>query len=304
MKILIAIVLAAFLTPAVAQVQGGIPGVVAPGAKVELVQEGFVFTEGPIGTANGELIFTDIRTSRIYRLDAKGTVAIVREGTNGANGLALAKNGDILAAESAGKRISRIGASGPAVTLTQGSSQRPLLEPNDLIADANGGIYFTDSVRPVVLERKVYVYYLAAGAREPLVIDDELHRPNGLALSRDGKTLYVCNSVSDFVWAYDINADGTVKNKRAFIRLNDIPPGKESGADGMAVDRGDRIYVTTMLGVQVFDKTGRYLGTIRVPRQPANIAFSGPGKRTLYITAREGLYRVRMLAQGPERLGK
>jgi len=72
----------------------------------------------------------------------------------------------------------------------------------------------------------------------------------------------------------------------------------------MAVDRGDRIYVTTMLGVQVFDKTGRYLGTIRVPRQPANIAFSGPGKRTLYITAREGLYRVRMLAQGPERLGK
>ena len=72
----------------------------------------------------------------------------------------------------------------------------------------------------------------------------------------------------------------------------------------MAVDREDRIYVSSLTGVQVFDKAGRYLGTIHVPRQPANVAFAGPNKRTLFITAREGLYRLPMLAQGPERLGK
>jgi len=72
----------------------------------------------------------------------------------------------------------------------------------------------------------------------------------------------------------------------------------------MALDREGRVYITTVSGVQVFDSAGQYLGTIRMPRQPANVAFSGPDKHTLYITAREGLYRVKMLSQGPDRLGK
>jgi gluconolactonase len=86
--------------------------------------------------------------------------------------------------------------------------------------------------------------------------------------------------------------------------LRDIPPGAESGADGMAIDRDDRVYITTVAGVQVFDAAGRYLGTIKSARQGANVAFAGPDKRTLYITAREGLYRIKTLAQGPDRLGK
>ncbi len=106
------------------------------------------------------------------------------------------------------------------------------------------------------------------------------------------------------VFAYDLQPDGTAKNKRIFARLRDIPAGKDSVADGMAVDRDGRLYVTTRTGVQVFDAKGDYLGTIKVPRMPANVAFSGPDKRTLYITARDGLYRVEMLAQGPDRLGK
>jgi gluconolactonase len=86
--------------------------------------------------------------------------------------------------------------------------------------------------------------------------------------------------------------------------LHDIPAGKESGADGVALDREDRAYITTVTGIQVFDAGGRYLGTIKVPRQPANVGFAGPDKRALYITAREGLYRLKMLAQGPDRMGK
>ncbi len=72
----------------------------------------------------------------------------------------------------------------------------------------------------------------------------------------------------------------------------------------MAVDQEGRLYVTTMTGVQVFDAEGSYLGTIEVPNKPSNVAFSGPDKSTLYITARKSLYRIRMLAQGPDRLGK
>ena len=101
-----------------------------------------------------------------------------------------------------------------------------------------------------------------------------------------------------------LNPDGSVKNKRAFLQLRDIPAGAESGADGLAIDSNDRLYITTVAGVQVFDAKGAYLGTIKAARQGANVAFGGPDKQTLYITAREGLYRVKTLAKGPDRLGK
>jgi sugar lactone lactonase YvrE len=159
-------------------------------------------------------------------------------------------------------------------------------------------------VRPIVPGRKVYVYYLAPGSRFAQVVDDTMVRPNGLALSLDGRTLYVCDTVGHDVFAFDIRADGRLEGRRVFATLRDIKAGDDSGADGMAIDRDGRVYVTTVRGVQMFSRTGEYLGTIPVPRRPTNVAFSGPGKGTLYITAREGLYRIRMLTRGPDRPGK
>jgi len=288
-----------------AQSPSGIAGVVAPGVAPELVQEGFVFTEGPVGTPDGGLYFSDIRPNRIYHLDPGGKISLVREQTNGANGLALTREGDLLAAEGEGKRISRRSLDGEVTTVTEGIAGKPFLSPNDVLMDANGGIYITDpGPRPVVPGRTAYVYYLPAGAKEPIAIDDQIVRPNGVTLTRDGKTLIVNDTLGPTVYAYDVQPDGSVKNKRTFAQLRDIPEGKESGADGMALDREDRVYVTTVAGVQVFDAAGKYLGTIKVPRQPANAGFAGPDKRVLYITAREGLYRINMLAQGPDRIGK
>lgn len=290
---------------AYAQSPSGIACVVAAEAAAELVQEGFVFTEGPVGTSDGGLYFSDIRPNRIYRLDPGGKISVVHEQTNGANGLALTREGDLLAAEGEGKRISVRGRDGAVTTVTEGITGKPFLSPNDVFVGAKGGLYITDpGPRPVVPGRTAYVYYLPAGAREPIVIDDQIARPNGVTLTRDGKTLIVDDTLGPTVYAYDVQPDGSVKNKRAFAQLRDIPEGKESGADGMALDREDRLYVTTIAGVQVFDAAGKYLGTIKVPRQPTNAAFAGPDKRVLYITAREGLYRINMLAQGPDRIGK
>ena len=282
----------------------GIPGVVAPNAAVELVKEGFVFTEGPVGRSDGGINFSDIRASRIYRLDQKGGITIFRENTRGANGLALDKNDNLLAAEGDGRRIVRMDSRGKLTPLAAQSAKGDLfLAPNDLIVDRRGGIYFTDpGPRLVVPGRKAYVYYFAADP--PVVIEEEIARPNGLTLTTDGNTLIVDDTLGDTVYAFSVEPNGTVKAKRPFARLHNIPPGQESGADGMALDRDDRVYVATVTGVQVFDKSGQYLGTIQVPRQPANLAFAGPNKRTLYITAREGLYKLQMLSQGPGRPGK
>ena len=280
----------------------GIPGVVAASAEVELVSDVFKNTGGPVGTPDGGLYFSDTVVHRTYYLDQQGYITIEREQTDRSNGIAFTPGGDLVFADGDGPHISKKTDRG-YISLTPGFR---LFQPNDLIVDAKGGIYFTDpGPRPVVPGLKVFVYYLPPGSETPVAIEDSIPRPNGLTLTLDGKTLIVDDTLGTTVYAYDVQLDGTVKNRRGFAELHDIAAGEESIADGMAIDSEGRLYVTTIRGIQVFDGAGRYLGTIKVPRQPSNLAFSGySDKSTLYITARQGLYRVKMLSQGPERLGK
>jgi gluconolactonase len=286
-----------------AQPSPGIPGVVAAGVTPELVSEMFENTEGPLGASDGSLYFSDTNASLTYHLDLNGKIAIARFNTNRGNGIALTRDGDILWAEGDGPRISTLNkVNGGYRNLLPGFR---LFQPNDLIVDSKGGIYFTDpGPRPVVPGLKVYVYYIPPGARQPVVIDDSVPRPNGITLSPDGRTLYVDNTIGTGVFRYDVQPDGAIKNKRPFAELHDIKPGEEGFGDGMGMDRAGRLYVTSLTGIQVFDPAGKYLGTIKVPRQPSNVAFAGPDKKTLYITARQGLYRLQMLSQGPDRPGK
>src|SRR5262249_3667025 len=127
-----AAVTALLALPVGAQSPPGIAGVVAPGAEPQLVQE------GPVGTPDGGLYFSDIRPNRIYRLDTNGEIGLVREQTNGANGLAVTREGDLLAAEGDGKRISKRSRDGTVTTVTEGIEGKPLLAPNDLILEAKG----------------------------------------------------------------------------------------------------------------------------------------------------------------------
>jgi gluconolactonase len=303
-SIMTAALLAGLISPPLhAQPSSAIPGVVAADAKVELVGEYFKNTEGPLGDADGNLYFSDTEANRTYLLDRQSHVTMQRESTNRGNGIAFTRNGDMLWAEGDGPRISTLNKiNGGYRNLMPGTR---LFQPNDLIADDKGGIYFTDpGPRPVVPGLKVYVYYLPPGANKPIVIDDSVPRPNGVTLTNNGRTLYVDNTIGDEVFAYDVQPDGSVKNRRVFAKLRDIPSGMEGVGDGMGIDRQDRLYVTSLVGVQIFDPSGKYLGTIKVPRQPSNVAFAGADKKTLYITARQGLYRINMLSQGPVRLGK
>ena len=305
------LMLAAFGTALVAVsssaiAQMGIAGVLAPGVEAVLVQEGFTFLEGPLGMPNGGLYFTDLgKVTRMHRLDANGKISVVRENTNRTNGLAYTLSGDVIGAESDGKRIAKMTQDGHVSEVTRGDGSQPLMAPNDLIADAKDGVYFTDpGPRPVVAGRKSYVYYLPDDSTKAIVIDDTIARPNGLTLTLDGKTLIVDDTIGDTLFAFDVQRDGTVANKRPFIKLRDLKADEESGADGLAIDREGRFFITSATGVQVFDKAGQYLGTIKVPRRPSNVAFAGTNKSVLYITAREGLYRVQTLTQGPARAGK
>ena len=243
--------------------QGGLSGVIAPDAKLELVREGFQFTEGPLPMADGGLLFTDLRASRVHRIDPQGVISTVYEKTGETNGLAYDRNGDVLGVESAGKRIRRFGSDGKVMEVTRGDGVNAMLLPNDLIVDARGGIYITDpGPRPLVPGRKVHVYYLPPGASNALVVDDRMARPNGLTLSIDGKRLIVIDTIDQTIWQSDIQSDGRLANRRPFARIQNIAAGEDSGGDGAAIDREGRLFVTCATGVQIFDADGRYLGNI------------------------------------------
>ena len=304
------LLLAAMALPVLAQ-SHGIPDVVAAGEEPELVKDGFMFTEGPVGTPDGGLYFTDIRANKIYKLDPEGKITTVRMNTGGANGLAL-NSGELYAAEGTAKLISRGNQNGRNTTVIDISSAPLLGAPNDLIFDVKGGFYFTDPgatpLFPKVAGQFGKVYYVATAVGiPPYPIDDKITRPNGLTLTLDGRYLLVDDTLGDTIWSFDVqpkvkNGKGGVK-KAEFAKITLLTDG-ESLADGMAIDREGRVYVTTGAGIQVFDKKGKFLGNIKVPKQPSNVAFSGPDKKTLYITAREAVYKLKMLSQGPERQGK
>ena len=283
-----------------------IPGVVAAGTVIELVQEGFLFTEGPVGTADAGLFFTDTQAkpTRIFRMEPGGTVRALAE-TQGMNGLAVDAAGQLFGAEMYAKRIVRLDAAGNVVaTVTAGTPEHPIVQPNDLIVDARGGIYFTD---PGTFDPKStavpHVYYVRPTGGLHLVTD-QIPLPNGLTLTPDGRTLLVADTKGEELSAFDVRADGTTGPRRVFARLTGIPAGQSSGADGMTVDSEGRVYATSRIGIQVLSPTGGHLGTIVAPRAAANVAFGGPGKQYLYIAARQGLYRLRMLARGVARPGK
>jgi gluconolactonase len=190
---------------------------------------------------------------------------------------------------------------------------RPFGRPNDLIVASDGGIYFTDpgpneaQARAGHPKTEPAVHYISAigpgryeWGRAVRVIAD-LPDPNGLVLSPDGKILYVADTSSEYVFAFDVQMDGTVRNKRNFARLAE---GAKAEADGMTIDNDGRLYVSVWGGVEVFDAKGQRLGLIP-GSGPGNLAFGGPEKKTLYITGGTSLSKVPMIAQGVQsRKGK
>ena len=285
--------------------QSAIRGVIAADARVDLVRGDFQGLEGPVVTPDGGLYFSDIGANRTYKLDAQGNISVWRENTKGTNGLFLLKDGRLLGAESGGPRIVAVTPDGRVTPLATQSGGKPLRSPNDLIPDTKGGIYFTDPApRPapnVAPKERGNVHYIRPSG-EVLLLDDQIARPNGITLSLDGKTLYVDDTEGEYVYAFDVQPDGGVNNKRPFVKLHEPEQGSQglrSRADGMALDSTGRLYVATASGVQVIERRGRHLGTIRVPSVVRNVAFAGPHRQTLYMTALESLYRVQMISEGP-----
>ena len=286
----------------------GIEGVVAAGTPVTLVADGFNGSEGPIGLPDGRLLFTETRANRIVAVDARDRVSSFLEDTNGANGLALDRRGRLYAVQTRVGAM-RVGILHPATqarTLAAGFEGEPFNRPNDLVVDRRGGVYFTDpgqGLGPDVGKGRlpVSIYYIPAG--QPVRrVSTGIAFPNGILLSRDERTLYVNDSRGRHLLAFDVGPGGALGQRRVFATYDDVREEADgtlrSGADGLAIDSEGLLYSATPAGVQVYDATGRHLGTIPTPRPAQNLAFAGPRKDVLYVVARGALFRIAMQSRG------
>lgn len=297
--------------PATDTTATAIPGVIAEGALIEVLAEGLMGTEGPLGMPDGTFIFTETNANRITRIDENDELSTFLENTNGSNGLGLDPQGRLISVQTT-PGMTRIGAIYPAgseAVLSDNYEGQPYGRPNDLVVSTTGAVYFSepgpnapaDGSTPPPPPLTPAVYHIPVGGEAQRVADG-IQRPNGIMLSREEETLYVNNTQGEYLLAFDVQADGSLTNQRDFAEYDGVTRNANgtvaSGADGLAIDAEGRLYVATTVGVQVFSEAGARLGTIPVSRAPQNIAFAGPDKQTLYIVGRGAAYKVPMLARG------
>lgn len=269
----------------------GKSSVVAPGANIEKVASGFVFTEGPAVDAVGNLFFTDIPESRIYKYSADGKLSTFHENSGRANGLFFDTDGNLLACAGGARQLVSIDPQGKVTVLADKYDGKRLNSPNDLWIAPQGGVYFTDpryGPRENLEQDGEHVYYLSPDRNKLIRVIDDMVRPNGLIGTPDGKLLYVTDHGGRKTYKYSINADGTLSDKRLFA---------PEGSDGMALDNEGNVYLTTN-AVLVYDSSGNKTETIEVPEVPSNLCFGRGDNQTLYITARTSLYCLSMRVKG------
>ena len=302
------------------------PELVIDGTKT---QPAITFAEGP-KWMNGKVYFSNMffdqawagnpKKSSIVEMDPDGTYRNITEGKMQTNGLYPYKNGNLVVCDMLGHRVVEMTTKGQVVKVIADRYDGKSLDgPNDIITDAKGGIYFTDpqfTMEPIKFQPGRCVYYLSPEGKLTRIVEpNAFAMPNGIVLSPDGKTIYINNTYDDkswypvnsdkenFIWAYDVNEDGTISNGRKFAKLfmteNVLDrKGKSTSADGMAIDKMGNLYVGTYYGVQIFNAKGEYVGMINLPTFPVSLCFGDADMKMLYIVSYSRVYKIRTNMEG------
>jgi gluconolactonase len=261
---------------------------------VERVAAGFRFTEGPVWSREGFLIFSDVPGNRILQQEPGQKPAVLRDNSNGANGNTYDVQGRLYTCESRTRRVVRSAKDGKIEVLADKWEGKRLNAPNDIVVSKRGDVYFTDPAFGEQADHRELdffgVYHIPPKGPMRLVAKPA-GRPNGIALSPNGRILYVANTDEHNLRAYDVDKNGETSGERVLISGIDGPP------DGIRTDEKGNLYVTAN-GVAVYSAAGKLIHTIPMGEAPSNCAFGDADFKTLFITARASVYRVRLDVKG------
>lgn len=274
--------------------------VIAPGAKLEKLAGGFAFTEGPTCDAQGNVFFTDQPNDRILKWSADGKLSTFLQPAGRANGMFFDANGRLIACAEAKNELWSIAPDKTVTVLATHFSGKILNGPNDVWIAPGGGLYFTDPFYKrdwgdtnLVRVAGENIYFLPPDRRELRPVITDFKKPNGITGSPDGKLLFVTDIRANKTWRYDILPDGSLTNKTLFCN---------KGSDGMTIDAEGNLYLCATgqtNGVSVFNRDGVQIDHIDVPEKwSANVSFGGADHRTLFITASESLYSIKLRVKG------
>ena len=293
--------------------------ILEPG-KPRVVATGFRFTEGPLWHPGGFLFVSDVAARIHYRVTLpSGEITTVRTDSGGANGSAFDLEGRLVTVEQDARRVVRTEVDGSLLVLAGTYEGKRLNRCNDIVLHSSGSFYFTDP--HTLLEEpqrelgSSAVFRLSPSGRLDILATDMNH-PNGLAFSPDERLLYVSNTRPDpHLHVYDVRPDGTLSNGHVFAEMPYVPagpgatfitdegmtrPASEKGGvpDGLKVDVEGRIYCTGPGGIRVWKADGTFIGLITLPELPANLGWGDPDLRSMYVTARTSVYRLRVKTPG------
>ena len=299
-------------------------------AKIEKVASGFGFTEGPVWVQRGKdgyLLFTDIPGNKVHKMTSDGKVSVYENqsgyrgpwngwtlltvgGTTangpfimvGADGLAVDPEGRLILCSFGDRALERVEKDGRRTILADKYEGKRFNGPNDVVVKKDGTIYFSDTysglrdrVNDPSKGLEHMAFFMLRNGKLSMVVSD-MKTVNGLAFSPDEKFLYVNGGADNYIRRYDIQPDGTLANPKLVIDLSvDKAPG---ATDGTKVDSKGNIWTTGPGGVWIISPEGKHLGSILMAERPANLGFGDADLKTLYLTARSGVYKVRVNTPG------
>lgn len=275
--------------------------IVKPTGPVELVQDGFAFTEGPAADSKGVVYFSDIPATSIHRISLDGAITLFTADSKHTNGMIFTSDGRLLGCQMDGAVVQYDLASGEvAKVLADSFEGKRFNAPNDLIIDKEGGVYFTDPLyrAPEPLPQEIQAVYYIDKAGKVTRVTEAIAAPNGIALSPDASKLYVIPSMQAKMLVYEVRSPGVLSEPAVLCTLRQPTGQTSTGGDGMVVDEEGNLYITTHIGVQIFSPAGAAIGLIETPQQPANVTFGGADRKTIFITARTGAYKAMMPIAG------
>ncbi len=277
--------------------ENGLSSIIRPGAVLEKLSGEFSFTEGPTADAAGNVYFTDQPNDRIMIWTTAGELKTYMQPSGRSNGMFFDKKGYLWVCADEKNELWRISPDKKVEIILNKYDSKLLNGPNDVWVAPDGSAYFSDPFykrswwsHSDMPQDKQCVYYLSPDRKILKRVAEGLVQPNGIVGTADGKTIFIADIGDKKTYSFTINKNGDLTDRKLFC---------EMGSDGMTLDKKGNIYLTGRGGVFVFDSKGKQLGSIPVPESwISNVCFGDKNRKSLYITANKGLYRILTQVKG------